>query len=315
MPRVCASQASLFAQLGEADPSPTGGTGRARRPEPPPRWRLSVLGSGSGGNCAVLARQREAVLLDAGFGPRTIERRLAQAGLRLSDVQAICLTHLDRDHLRESWPEAARAMGIPLHLHHWHLDTLHALPSGPELLHEGLVEPFDRDPFQPVEGLTARPMRCQHDMQGTIGYRLTTPSGSLGYVTDLGHVPESLIDLFAGVDVLCLEANYDAHMTRNSSRPAFVNRRNLSSSGHLSNTQCAEAVRRIAAASPAGRPEHVVLLHRSRECNHPTTVRRAFDHLPDLRQKLTLTDQRRRSRWIPLRKLPAVHRCQMPLPL
>jgi phosphoribosyl 1,2-cyclic phosphodiesterase len=272
-----------------------------------------VLGSGSGGNSTLIVQAGRAMLIDAGFGPHTTDRRITQAGLAPDCLEAICLTHLDRDHCRPSWLAAARERGIRLFVHHWHLPELHSMPGGADLLAQGGVEPIDDQPFTPLPGLTGRAIRLQHDRQCTLAFHLTDGAAALGYATDLGHAPPGLIDHFAGVDVLCLEANYDPNMTTRSARPTFVNRRNMSQSGHLSNRQAFTAAQQIEAASPAGRPKHIVLLHRSSQCNHPTTVRRVFQQDPRLASRVILTDQRRRSRWIAVQALPAMRRFQMQL--
>ena len=136
---------------------------------------------------------------------------------------------------------------------------------------------------------------------------------ALGYATDLGHAPGTLLLHMAGVDLLAIESNYDEHMTRTSPRPAFVNRRNLSDSGHLSNDQALAAVRGIADLSPHGNPRRVVLLHRSDQCNHPTKVARCFAQDPALARRVAQTQPRRRSRWFTAPPLHAVRRCQLTL--
>lgn len=295
--------------------------------DPPPRPRvpvprgpslgLCVLGSGSGGNCTVLRLGDQALLIDAGFGPHTTRRRLAQAKVELEQVRAVCLTHLDQDHFRRSWPATLLKLGIRLFVHHWHLRDLSRIRGGAALFDAGLVETFDGEAFEPMPCVTARGVRLQHDLQGTIGYRFDVDDrcasryyGSVGYATDLGHVPAALIEHLTGVDLLCLECNYDEHMTIHSPRPSFVNRRNMSDSGHLSNEQAFEAVQRIAAGSPGGTPRHVLLMHRSQQCNHPTKVRRVFERDPLLRRRVVLTEQRRRTRWFQVRPLKAVQRTQ-----
>ncbi len=136
---------------------------------------------------------------------------------------------------------------------------------------------------------------------------------ALGYATDLGHAPAPLLLHMAGVDLLAIESNYDEHMTRTCARPAFVNRRNLSDSGHLSNDQALAAVRGIADLSPHGNPRRVVLLHRSDQCNHPTKVARCFAQDPALARRVAQTQPRRRSRWFTAPPLHAVRRCQLTL--
>lgn len=305
------------------DSSRPGRSRRASRSRQIPAVSVCVLGSGSGGNSTALRVRAEhrggeqsVVLVDLGFGPRTTAARLQRAGHDLADVRAACLTHLDRDHFRPTWLKVLADLGIRLCVHHWHLPVLAELPNAGALFAKGLVETFDGEAFDVLPGgvLRAGGCRVQHDRQGTLAYRFTHASGaSVGYATDLGHAPHRLITHLAGVDVLCIESNHDPRMTINCSRPSFVNRRNLSDSGHLSNDQAFEAVCHIAALSPRGNPRRIVLLHRSSQCNHPTTVRRTFAADPRLAKRIVLTEQRKRTRWIDAQPRPAHERSQLRL--
>nr|MBA3556567.1 MBL fold metallo-hydrolase [Gemmatimonadales bacterium] len=73
---------------------------------------LYVLGSGSRGNCIAVESEGTAVLVDAGFSPREIERRADAAGLALERVEAIVLTHEHGDHARGA-ARLARRLGTP----------------------------------------------------------------------------------------------------------------------------------------------------------------------------------------------------------
>ncbi len=286
-----------------------------------PRGSVCVLGSGSGGNATLIRRRavdgtEELVMVDAGFGPRSTARRMAQAGVDLAQLRAVCVTHFDTDHFRPRWCSVLADLGVRVLCHHWHLPMLGRCEGAARLFDAGLVEPFEHGPAVRVApGVTATTVRCQHDRQGTTAYRFEVAGGSVGYATDLGHVPGELVERFAGVDVLCLESNYDHHMTIHSPRPSFVNRRNLSDSGHLSNDQALAAVQAIDAADPRNAPRNIVLLHRSSQCNHPTKVRRCFEQDATMKRRVIQTHQRRRTRWITVRAVPAVRRCQLPLPM
>lgn len=311
-------QPALFAQ--PAQPGRFNGREAGLRQSPKPLAGLSVcnLGSGSGGNCTAVrltdsAGRAEAVLLDAGFGVRRTARKLAEAGLCWADVKAVLLTHLDRDHFKPALTRALVEHNIAVHCHHWHLAELANITATRPLFELGLVEPFGDGIILPMPGVTATTTRLQHDRQGTIGYRLSTRFGDIGFATDLGHAPRQLIEHFAGIDLLCIESNYDERMTINSSRPVWVNRRNLSDSGHLSNEQAYEAVQQIRDASPHGNPRHIVLLHRSQQCNHPTKVKRVFERDPTLAKRIILTDQRKRTRWVHVRPMRQVLRSQLRL--
>ncbi len=216
-------------------------------------------------------------MIDAGLSPRATARRLTSAGLDLADIRSILLTHLDRDHFRLTWLRVIRDLGIRVYLSRWHApdwpgdpaevtvtdDTAHLfVRQGDAKRSAGLasVFGFGDEAFEIESGVRVQTCRLQHDLQGTTGFRITDRrGGSVGYATDLGHAPPALVQLCAGVDLLCIEANYDEQMTTQSARPSFVNRRNLSDSGHLSNEQSLDAVRRICAASSQP-PRRVVLM-------------------------------------------------------
>ncbi len=267
---------------------------------------LCVLGSGSGGNATVIQYQNQALLLDAGLGPVTISRRLGQAKSSLQQIKAIVITHLDQDHFRPTWIKTMVGWGIPLYLHAWHVTDLkrqrHALP----LITSGLIREFT-EKFNPIPNLDFHPIHLRHDRQGTFGYRIDSNHGSIGFATDLGHVPDKLIQNFTNVDILALEANYDPKLQQASTRPEHLKRRIMGGAGHLSNEQAFEAIKRIDRRSADGQPAHVLLLHRSQQCNTEEKVREVFAQDPAIFSRVVLTQQRRRTRWFKLnttRKTP-----------
>src|SRR5690606_29891014 len=59
---------------------------------------LTVLGSGSSGNCAVLRSENACFLIDAGLSARRTVQRLVMVGLSVNDLDGILLTHEHVDH-------------------------------------------------------------------------------------------------------------------------------------------------------------------------------------------------------------------------
>lgn len=308
----------LFAAAGRADDDPAAPRRRPARPARRSHAALDfcVLGSGSGGNSTVLRVGGHCVLLDAGFGPRTTARRLAQASVELEQVKAVCVTHLDQDHFRAAWIRTLLDLRITLFAHRWHIDDLRRLPDGDRLQREGLLGVFDGQPFAPLprlDGLSMAAVPLPHDRKGTVGFVVESDGARLGYATDLGRVPRELIDRFAGVDVLAIESNYDPQLELESSRPAFLKQRIMGGRGHLSNQQAYDAARAIADRGPAGSPRRIVLLHRSSQCNHPMRIHRVWEQDAALAPRLVLTEQRRRTAWIDVRPDAATTRQQMRL--
>jgi len=265
--------------------------------------QLRVLASGSSGNCsAVRTPTGPIVLIDAGIGPRVVAQRLAGSGAAVADVAAVCLTHLDRDHINSGWFGTLHRRGVPVYCHAGRVDEVRVLGfrHGVELD----VRPFGAEAFEPAAGLTATPLSFDHDAAGSHGFLLAGFGGRVGYATDLGHVPPALVDRFCeagGVDVLAIESNYDQRMQIDSTRPWFLKRRIMGGRGHLSNAQAFDAVRRVfnRCQAQGGRmPAQVVLLHRSRQCNCPDVVRELFSRDARIAPRLTLTEQFHRTEWI-----------------
>ena len=250
-------------------------------------FTFSILGSGSRGNCTVLCfddgTQRNLVLLDCGFSIRETRRRLALHDLELEDVSHILLTHLDRDHFNPVWINAARRLGITIHLHH--KQRLRAFSSGFSIGEVDLFdETFNLDLFTSVEAI-----HFAHDALGTVGFIIEHGDARLGFATDLGRVPDHLFDHFRGLHALAFESNYDRRMEMDSERPIFVKRRVMGGMGHLSNEQSLDAVSRIAAQSPLSQ---IALLHLSQQCNNPRIILDLYrDGAPHLFPFLTVTNQ------------------------
>ncbi len=263
-----------------------------------PQLRVCVLGSGSGGNSTVIMLGERGMLIDAGFGPRTTRHRLLSARVPLDAIEAICVTHFDRDHFRPTWISTMLQQRIRLLVHAWHEDELYHVPGGTRLIDAGLVTIIGSDGCEPLPGISATCIRLPHDHKGTTAFHLESEFGSIGFATDLGCVPPALIERFIGVDLLAIECNYDPEMQRRSSRPLSLKRRIMGKAGHLSNRQAFEAVRQIVDRSPPGQPQKIVLLHRSRQCNCPHLVQSVFDEDPRIGPYVIQTDQRRRTPWI-----------------
>lgn len=268
---------------------------------------LCILASGSMGNCALVRSPAGAMLIDAGIGPRTTSRRLDGTGVSLRDIRAICLTHLDRDHFRPTWMGAIVSHQIHLFCHETRGRDLIRLTTDQEgqpahrARFRSLVQNFNGDVFEALPGLRIHSIELAHDYFGSHGFVIEGFGQRIGYACDLGHVPRRLLDRFAGVDVLALESNYDPEMELQSSRPWFLKDRIMGGRGHLSNEQAFDAIRAILGRCQRKRrrfPEHIVLLHRSRQCNCPTLLRRLFERDGRIASRLTLADQFHRSEWL-----------------
>jgi phosphoribosyl 1,2-cyclic phosphodiesterase len=277
---------------------------------------LCILASGSAGNSTVLRTPGGVMLIDAGIGPRTTAKRMAGTGVDVTDLRSICLTHLDRDHFTPTWLATIKKLGIRLFCHEDRREDLRAAIR--ESNFDVPLSTFDGQAFEPIANVKFRALTFQHDELGSHGFIIEALGRRIGYATDLGRVPKALIERFCGVDVLALESNYDPQMEMNSARPWFLKRRIMGGKGHLSNQQAFDAIRGILDRCQSGShrlPEHIVLLHRSRECNCPKVLRKLFESDKRIAPRLTLAEQYERSPWLGLHDRRPLVGEQLSLPL
>ena len=86
-------------------------------------------------------------------------------------------------------------------------------------------------------------------------------------------------------------------MQVDSARPPFLKRRIMGGHGHLSNFQALAAIRKLLDRTRR-LPDHIVLLHRSQECNCADLVRQLFSTDQRIASRLTLAQQDERSPWL-----------------
>lgn len=259
--------------------------------------RFCVLGSGSRGNSTIVRlgeepRERGALLIDAGLSPRDTVRRMHAVGVAADELGGILLTHLDADHFRPTWARPCIEREIPLYAHRRHAFYLQ---QHREL--RPMIRIFDDAALELDDGTRIGTMLLAHDDEGVVGYRIERQQRALGFATDLGRVPKQLPGFLSGVDVLAIESNYDPHLQRLSSRPAFLKQRIMGGRGHLSNEQSLDLVLRLAANGRA--PSRIALLHLSRECNNPDLIRDLYAARAEhLLERLVITHQDHPSPWI-----------------
>jgi phosphoribosyl 1,2-cyclic phosphodiesterase len=245
--------------------------------------RFTVLASGSGGNASLVQTDGFGVLIDAGLGPRLLGSRLKAAGLSWDAVRAVLLTHTHSDHWKDATLALLARRAVPFYCHPDHHTVLRTYSDAFLALGAaGLVRSFTTgEHFELAPGLRCLPLPVRHDGGATFGFRLEAApdllgqAPALGYVADLGCWDEDLAAGLAGVDLLAVEFNHDVGMQYASGRMPRLIERVLGDEGHLSNEQAAGLVRAVLERSPAGRAQHLVQLHLSRDCNRPALARAA----------------------------------------
>lgn len=255
------------------------------------RLGFASLGSGSQGNATLVRAGGTAILIDCGFGPRELARRLAPHGLTPGDLDAILITHEHADHIGGAGA-VARRFDVPL----WMTTGTHlaAPPSFGEVPFLGILT--GETPIT-LGALAVHPVTVPHDAREPRQFVIDDGRSRLGVCTDLGSCTAHLLAAFGACDGLLLEFNHDEALLRGGHYPEFLKQRILSDWGHLSNTQAADLLGHLAHA----RLKAFVAAHLSERNNLPALVRTlAAAALGTSADDILIADQETGSPWLGL---------------
>jgi phosphoribosyl 1,2-cyclic phosphodiesterase len=229
--------------------------------------RLTILGSGSAGNCAYVETDDARILIDAGFSLRQIRKRLAAIGRAPENLSAILITHEHSDHVQGLVALTAK-LNIPIYCNR---PTQEAIQYTQGLTCQWRL--FGTGSGFEVGDVLVETFSIPHDAQEPVGFLLRTPAGNIGFLTDLGHVNRMVLERVRPSHVLVLEANHDIKMVQDCPhRPWSLKQRILGRHGHLSNEGAADAAEQIMSADF----RHLYLGHLSSECNRPELAHRVM---------------------------------------
>lgn len=220
--------------------------------------RSWVLGSGSRGNAVLIECGDGAhILVDAGFSPSALARRLEDAGIAPESIEAVVLTHEHADHARGAAAAALR-WGWAVYA------TAGTIAECPALA-DADVRSFEPGGTLSLGCADVETVAVSHDASEPVAVVVTSrKSGSRTAIAyDLGQVDQPLRRLLHDIDVLVLEANHDSGMLRAGPYPPSVQRRIAGRTGHLSNDAAARLARDCAGAGLG----ELVLAHLSENCN------------------------------------------------
>lgn len=220
--------------------------------------KLCVLGSGSAGNCTYLAAGETRILVDLGFGRRSLNRRLREAGLVLDRLDALLLTHEHTDHVSGA-PALVRALDFPV------LMTEGTLRGSPPLQKLDRVRILPVGSSFDIGGIEIEAFPVSHDAAQPVGFRFAVDGTQGLLATDLGEPTREILDLLPHCDWLVVESNHDEEMVRAGPYPWLLKQRLMGPKGHLSN----HALGRCLRTHLGARTKHVLLAHLSRTNNHP----------------------------------------------
>ena len=230
-------------------------------------FRVSILASGSSGNCALLETSRTRLLVDAGLGKRETLRRLAACEQAAGQLDGIVISHEHSDHVG----------GLAALISQWRSTSIY-LSEGTHAEVVRILPERHRKRLQRVEFIQAgrgfavgdvevAPFDIPHDAVDPLGFTFCAGGVKLALVTDLGRMTVLVEHHLRDSDALVLESNHGLDMLKAGPYPWHVKQRVMSRTGHLSNESVSEFL-----ADPEGfdaRARYLVLAHLSEKNNNP----------------------------------------------
>jgi len=229
--------------------------------------KITVLASGSKGNCCYVEGESGALLIDAGLSARETVRRIEAAGGKKDAVEGLLITHEHSDHVKGVDVLLRRHLNdhnVPVIGTHGTLWELEGQVAATETF-----RPTATGKSVSVGGFSVELFATHHDACEPCGFVIRENGSTFGYCTDTGSLSADIIRHLRACDGVVLESNHCPHMLEHGPYPAFLKARiSDPKRGHLSNTAAAAFLKEC-----AGEVGTVILAHLSEENNTPEKAR------------------------------------------
>jgi len=230
------------------------------------------LSSGSRGNSLYFGTQKTKILIDAGLSGRATEKKLAEIGVSIDEIEAILITHEHSDHI-QGLKTLALKKQIPV------LANAPTARAISHILHDcPQFKIFTTGESFQFGGINIHPFSIQHDSVEPVGFTLSFDHLKLAICTDLGFATSLVRHQLKNCDHLFVESNHEPYMVHACPRPPVYKQRVLSRNGHLSNEECAALVKEVMHPNL----KSIQLAHLSKECNNPA---KALEHVSKVIQE------------------------------
>ncbi len=215
--------------------------------------KVQTLASGSSGNCTFIDSGASKILVDAGISTRRLSRKLESIGVRMSEIDAVIISHEHSDHTK-----AIKDIAVPVYVssktaHLWRSDV-------------GILREFRTgEPFK-VGDVLITPFPVPHDALDPVGFTVESAGRKVGIATDIGSVTGIVSQRLKVCDMLIIESNHDEGRLLAGKYPWELKQRVGGPLGHLSNRQCSKLLESVA----HGKLRVVLLAHLSESNNLPS---------------------------------------------
>jgi phosphoribosyl 1,2-cyclic phosphodiesterase len=251
--------------------------------------KFTVLGSGSTGNCVLIATEKTKVLIDAGLSAKQILLRLGAVGVDFEDLDGVLITHEHGDHaggLRVLLRNVKCPVFISGKTHDAYLrDTKtkkNEAQKRADVIKDRTVEIESNKDFR-IGDIDFEPFSVPHDAADNFGFVAKNRGLRVATLMDFGHFTTLVKEKLMGCDGIIVESNHSRDMLMTCPIYSWdLKQRIASNTGHLSNEDLSDWLTN----DFDGSARDIVLAHLSQRANEPHLARLMAQSALEMRNPL-----------------------------
>jgi phosphoribosyl 1,2-cyclic phosphodiesterase len=227
-----------------------------------------AIRSGSSGNCIYIASETTKILIDIGLSYKVITQELNKIGVKISQIDAILITHAHSDHIGTLPIIWSNHKNIPIYASEQTFEYLIKMTDKRwDKIREGGYTLEATNPLI-IGDLSIKSSQSIHDAEGAVIYSVSNGIEKISVTTDTGNITSEMFDKIENSSLFFIESNYSEYMLDKSNRSESLKERIRNC--HLENIQTLNQLYYLI----GDKTKAVVLGHLSEECNNPLTIQK-----------------------------------------
>ena len=233
---------------------------------------VHVLASGSDGNCTVIRNEDRAIMIDAGLSCKKIQSLMDINGIDGSELEALFVTHEHSDHVSGAGV-ISRKFNIPI------MGNQRTFAASGNI-GKVIYNPITMMNTVNVAGMDIIALPTSHDAVEPCAYMINAGGTKVLIATDTGKITYPIEHALEEANIAIIESNYDKRMLDYGPYPPSLKRLIDSDIGHMSNLECAKAVKR----TMHNNGRKIFLGHLSRHNNTPDIAKDTVSEITGIRR-------------------------------
>jgi len=215
--------------------------------------KISVLSSGSKGNCTYVETKNHKILIDIGTSSLYVEKALKSIGVEPSNIDIVLITHAHIDHVG----------GLKVFCKKYN-PLVYISDKIQKESNLTIINSSNEEDININYDISIKSIALSHDVTDIKGYVIEEDNSSMVYITDTGYISEKMFKYITNKNLYVFESNHDIEMLMNNPKyPHHTKIRILSDKGHLSNKDSSYYLSKLIGDNT----KQVILAHLSEQNN------------------------------------------------